>query len=149
VIIDEYGGTAGIVTIEDLLEEIVGSLQDEYDDEEQEMTLSADGSYVVDGKTPLEDVSDAIDLTLPIEDYDTMAGFVMGVLGRVPEEDEKPEALFGNLRLQVLEMDEKRISKVRLTVLPLESPSEESGDAGDDGNGEKENGNGRSGGGNG
>ncbi len=128
VIIDEYGGTAGIVTLEDLLEEIVGSLQDEYDDEEQDMVLCADGSYVVAGTTPLEDVSDGLDLTLPCDDYDTLGGFVMGVLGRVPEEDEKPEATYSNLRIQVLEMDEKRISKVRLVVLPPETPHEEPGE---------------------
>ncbi len=132
VIIDEYGGTAGIVTLEDLIEEIVGSLQDEYDDEEQEMTLCADGSYLIDGKTPLEDVSDAIDLTLPCEDYDTMGGFVMGVLGRVPEEDEKPVADYRNLHLEVIEMDEKRISKVKLTVL---APEPGEGDGSDGGNG--------------
>lgn len=162
VIIDEYGGTAGIVTLEDLLEEIVGSLQDEYDDEEQDMVLCPDGSYVVAGTTPLEDVSDGLDLTLPCDDYDTLGGFVMGVLGRVPEEDEKPEATYSNLRIQVLEMDEKRISKVRLVVLPPETPHEEPGETfgGENGrseisrseNGRSENGrseNGRSNGGRG
>jgi putative hemolysin len=133
VIIDEYGGTAGIVTLEDLIEEIVGSLQDEYDDEEQEMTLCADGTYLIDGKTPLEDVSDAIDLTLPCEDYDTMGGFVMGVLGRVPEEDEKPVADYRNLHLEVVEMDEKRISKVRLTIRPPEPAEGEASEGDDDG----------------
>jgi len=132
VIIDEYGGTAGIVTLEDLLEEIVGSLQDEYDDEEQEMVLCADGTYLVDGKTPLEDVSDALDLTLPCEDYDTMGGFVMGVLGRVPEEDETPQADYRNLHLEVVEMDEKRISKVKITIRATESPEGESADEDDE-----------------
>ena len=92
------------------------------------MVLCPDGSYVVAGTTPLEDVSDGLDLTLPCDDYDTLGGFVMGVLGRVPEEDEKPEATYSNLRIQVLEMDEKRISKVRLVVLPPETPHEEPGE---------------------
>ena len=122
VIIDEYGGTAGIVTIEDLLEEIVGSLQDEYDEEEQDVVLCPDGSYLVDGKTPLEDVSDAIGMALPSQDYDTMGGFVMGVLGRVPEEDEKPEAVYKGIHMKVLEMDEKRISRVRIVSLPPAEP---------------------------
>ncbi len=124
VIIDEYGGTAGLVTMEDLLEEIVGSLQDEYDEEEQEMVLAPDGTFTIEGKTPLEDVAEALGATLPCDDYDTMGGFVMGLLGRIPEEHEKPAAEYRNLRMKVLEMDDKRISKVHVEVVPAEEDAE-------------------------
>ena len=123
VVIDEYGGTAGIVTVEDLLEEIVGSIQDEYDEEEQELVLLEDGSYLAEGRTPLEDVADALGVPLPEEDYDTIGGFMASLLGRIPDEDETPEARWKNLVLRVVNMDDRRIAKVGIVVEP-EVPEE-------------------------
>jgi putative hemolysin len=114
VVIDEYGGTAGIITIEDLLEEIVGNMQDEYDEEELSITSSNDGIFEVSGMATPEEVSIATGVDLPDEDYDTVAGLVINLLGRIPEEDEKPEVSYKNLLFQVLEMDEKRIARLRI-----------------------------------
>lgn len=120
VVIDEYGGTAGIITIEDLLEEIVGNMQDEYDEDEQVITCSNEGVFDVSGMATPEEVSDATGVELPDEDYDTVAGLVINLLGRIPEEDEKPEVTYRNLLFQVLEMDEKRISRLRITHIKNE-----------------------------
>ena len=117
VVIDEYGGTAGIITIEDLLEEIVGNIQDEYDEEELPITCSGEGVYEVSGMATPEEVSDATGVKLPEEDYDTIAGLVINQLGRIPDEDERPEVVYQNLLFQVLEMDEKRISRLRITMI--------------------------------
>ncbi len=107
VVIDEYGGTAGIVTIEDLLEEIVGNMQDEYDEEEQEIVQKDANTYLISGMASLDEVGEAVGQELPDDDYDTLAGLVIDLLGRIPDENEYPEVDFGNLHLKVLEMDEK------------------------------------------
>lgn len=127
VVIDEYGGTAGIVTIEDLMEEIFGSIQDEYDDEEQDIVRKDENTFVISGLTPLDEVSEAVGLDFPDEDYDTIAGLVLSLLGRIPEENEYPEVLYNKLRLKVLGMDEKRVSMVEITVIPV-SAEVEAGD---------------------
>lgn len=121
VVIDEYGGTAGIITIEDLLEEIVGNMQDEYDEEEQEIVQKDQYTFIVSGMAPLDEVSEAVGLELPDDDFDTLAGLVISLLGRIPDENEYPEVRFSNLHLKVLEMDEKRVSKVQLTIIPDET----------------------------
>lgn len=118
VVIDEYGGTAGLVTIEDLLEEIVGNMQDEYDEEEQDIIQKDEQTYIVAGMTQLDEVGDVVGSDFPDEDYDTLAGLVLSLLGRIPEEDDFPEVFYKNLVFKVLEMDEKRISLVQITVLP-------------------------------
>lgn len=130
IVIDEYGGTAGIVTIEDLLEEIVGNIQDEYDEEELEIVSQPDGSYLIDGMTSLDDVAKQIaefpDPELfETEDFDTLAGYLIHLLDRIPDENETPDVVEGRLRFQVVEMDEKRISKIRVEVLPEEPVSDE------------------------
>lgn len=118
VVIDEYGGTAGIVTIEDLIEEIVGSLQDEYDEEEQEIVQKDEFTYIIAGQTSLDEVGEVVGLDFPDEDYDTLAGLLISQLGHIPDEKEYPEVDFRNLRLKVLEMDEKRVSRIQLSVVP-------------------------------
>ncbi len=121
VIIDEYGGTAGIVTIEDLLEEIVGNIQDEYDEEEQEIVYKADRTWLVAGLAALDEVADELGVNFPEDDFDTMSGFVTGLLGRIPDEDDLPTLTYANMQIKVLAMDEKRISKLEITVLPESS----------------------------
>ncbi len=118
VVIDEYGGTAGIVTIEDLLEEIVGNIQDEYDEEELEIVKKDDTTYLITGQAALDDIGEVVDVEFPDEDYETIGGLVLDLLGRIPDGQEHPEVQFENLRLKVLEMDEKRISRIELTILP-------------------------------
>ncbi|MCX7921955.1 MAG: hemolysin family protein [Clostridia bacterium] len=114
VIIDEYGGTAGIVTIEDLLEEIVGNIFDEYDDEEKEVEKLDDNTFIISGSSSLDLVKDVLNIDLPVEDYDTLSGFVIGQLGRIPDEEEKPDIEFKGIVFKVEKMDEKRISKVKI-----------------------------------
>lgn len=127
VAIDEYGGTAGIVTIEDLLEEIVGNIQDEYDEEEQEIVRKDSQTWVIEGLADLDEVGDALGITFPDDDFDTLAGFVISLLGRIPDEYELPTVAYENLQLKVLAMEEKRVSKVEITVLP-KLPEEEGED---------------------
>lgn len=125
VIIDEYGGTAGIATIEDMLEEIVGNITDEFDDEEdQKMTILPDGDILFSGDTSLNDVEDVLRIDLPDEDYDTIAGFVIHLLDRIPEESETPEVTYGNVEIKVVSVEDKWISKVRIHVVPQENDSE-------------------------
>lgn len=115
VIIDEYGGTAGIVTLEDLVEEIVGNIWDEYDIEEKELEQLDEETIRVDGAITLERLEEIFKIKLPSEDYDTLSGFLIGQLGRIPEEEETPAVDYGPLVFQVEAMEEKRIASVRIS----------------------------------
>lgn len=120
IAIDEYGGTDGVVTIEDVIEEIVGNIFDEYDDREiddEEITQLDQHTYLIPGTTNLYVVEDLLKIEFPSEDYDTISGFVIGQLGYIPNEIEKPEIEFENIRFSVEEMDDKRILQLRVTVL--------------------------------
>ncbi len=113
VAIDEYGGTAGIITIEDLLEEIVGNILDEYDEEEKEFEKLDDYTFIINGVASLERVTDLLELELPVEDYDTLSGFLIGQLGRIPKEEENPVVEFNGVIFKVEKIMEKRIAKVK------------------------------------
>lgn len=114
VIIDEYGGTAGIVTLEDLIEEIVGNIFDEDDEFEQEIEKLDENTYMIFGSTSLDTVVEYLDVELPIEEYETLSGFLVGQLGRIPENDEKPTVEFNGLIFKIEKVDEKRIAKVKV-----------------------------------
>lgn len=114
VVIDEFGGTAGIVTLEDLIEEIVGNIFDEYDERENEIEKIDDNTYVIEGKTNLETVKEVLKVELPVDEYDTLSGFLTGYLGRIPQDDEKPVIEFDSVVFRVEEVDEKMISKVKV-----------------------------------
>ncbi len=115
VVIDEYGGTAGIVTIEDLIEEVMGNIFDEYDEEEEnEIELISENTYIIDGTVDLDKVRSLLETQLPSDEYDTLSGFLVGQLGRIPGEDEKPVVEYNNLVFTVENVDEKRISKVKV-----------------------------------
>ena len=132
VIVDEYGGTAGIVSIEDMLEEIVGNIVDEFDEEEMQVVHLDNGDLLVSGDTTLSDLEDILEIDLPDEDYDTIAGFVIHLLDRIPEEDEKPEVNYGNLVISVASVEDNWISKVRIHVLPqLEEENQDNMSASD------------------
>jgi|SRR5690554_4804994 len=113
VAIDEYGGTAGIITIEDLVEEIVGNIFDEYDEVEKEFEKLDENTFIINGLANLERVKDLLEVDLPTEDYDTLGGFLTGQLGRIPQEDEKPVVEFNGVVFKVEEISEKRITKVK------------------------------------
>jgi len=123
VVLDEYGGTAGIVTIEDLLEEIVGNIFDEYDEVDDEIVQIEQGIYEIDGLCNINDVEDSIEAGLPIDDYDTLGGFILGQLGRFPNEDEAVVIEYHGYKYEVLETEDKIISRVRVTKLEEQDDS--------------------------
>lgn len=112
IVVDEYGGTEGLITLEDLIEDILGNIQDEYDDEEEEIKRISDTKFTVDGSTSIEDIEQLTDVTLPSNDCDTIAGFILEKLRRIPSEDEQPVVETENLKFTVLETEDRRISKV-------------------------------------
>lgn len=114
IVIDEYGGTSGIVTMEDVMEEIVGNIFDEYDLEEEEDICPIDeDSYSISGKADLQDVAEQLGIVFEDdEDYDTLGGYLIGRLGRIPEDDEMPEISVGGWLFQIKQFEEKRIEKV-------------------------------------
>jgi CBS domain containing-hemolysin-like protein len=115
VVVDEYGGTAGIVTIEDLLEELVGEIVDEYDDEELLIEERGEGRWAVDGRLAVEELSDLVGSTLPDEEWDTVAGLVLGLAGRVPHESECFE--IGDVALTVSRVQGRRVALVEVERL--------------------------------
>ena len=118
VAVDEYGGTAGLVTMEDLLEAIVGNIQDEYDNELEEIQEISQSVYEVLGTADTEDIADKLGLELPEDnDCDTIGGFVISLLGRIPNENERPEIEFGGFKFTVMSVDDKRINKLRVERL--------------------------------
>ncbi len=112
--VDEYGGLAGIVSMEDLLESIVGSIQDEYDHEEDEVKQTGDNMFEVDGSMAIDEVGELLHVSFPEGDYDTLAGFLIDQLGRIPTEEEHATVLYNNLECVVLKMDERRIELVQI-----------------------------------
>lgn len=117
VVLDEYGGTAGIVTIEDLIEEIVGNISDEYDEDEEDVKQINDEQFEIDGLANIHDIEDILEADLPVEDYDTISGFILGQLGRFPEENETISIEYNGFRFDVLNIENKIITKVRVTKL--------------------------------
>ena len=122
VVVDEFGGTAGIVTIEDLLEEIVGEIADEYDSEEPLVITGLDGSLLVDGRVDVDVLGDLVGLELPDEDWDTVGGLVLGLAGRVPREGESFE--IGSITITPVRVQGRRVAKVRV-VQSASSPKPE------------------------
>jgi len=117
VLVDEFGGVSGIVTMEDLIEEIVGDIQDEYDnEEEEELTLISPTEAILDGSLPLTDVNKAFDLDITSEDADTIAGYMIEQLGYLPKPGEEPEVETEQFTLRVLRAKTTRIESVRLTL---------------------------------
>ena len=126
VVVDEYGGMSGLVTIEDLLEEIVGEIQDEYDSEEPVFEYVSDDEYVVDARMDLDDLNRMMDVDLPTDDSDTLGGFIYAELGRVPAAGSR--ITFENLAFTVESVAGRRIKKVRvqrLSPVPLEEKEQE------------------------
>ena len=110
--LDEYGGTAGLVTLEDLLEEIVGEVSDQFDETVPEIQIQPDGSVLIDGLTLIDAVNQQLNLSLSDPHYDTIAGYFLGKLGHIPKIGDSVEA--AGARLQVKSMDGLRISQLKL-----------------------------------
>ena len=126
IVIDEYGSSAGIITMEDLIEEIVGNIYDEFDDvEEEEITKLDDGKWSISGDSLIEDVNEETDLDIPqSEDYDTVGGFVMSNLSTIPEDGKEFDITAGDLKVHVLKVEDKRVQRVIIEKAPTQ-PSEE------------------------
>ena len=130
IVVDEFGGTAGIVTLEDVLESIVGNIQDEYDDEEEEIKKINETTFTIDGITDLDEVNELVGEELPEGDYDTLGGFVISLLGYLPSEtgDEPIVAEYKNLKFTVLSIEERRIDKIKVEILPKQEEENEEDD---------------------
>ncbi len=116
VLVDEYGGIAGLVTLEDCIEELVGEIFDEYDVEDSEVERLADGELRVDGGLSIDELNELLNLELPDADWDTVGGFVLGTLGHVPEEGENVD--HNGYGFAVEKMEGHRIARVRVTRPP-------------------------------
>ena len=118
IIIDEYGGTAGMVTIEDLIEEIVGNIFDEYDEEEKDFDKLDENTFMINGAVSLDAVENYLQVKLPTEEYETLSGFLIGHLGWIPGPQDKPIIEFNDLVFQVEEVEEKRVALVKVHKKP-------------------------------
>lgn len=117
IVVDEYGQTAGIITMEDILEEIVGNILDEYDDEEEQIVTDADGSYIIEGQADLEDVEAKLGIEFDCEDIDTLSGFMIYKLGKIPEDGESFAVEYKGYVFKTLEIRNKMILKVKVDAV--------------------------------
>ena len=116
--VDEYGGTSGLVTMEDLLEEIVGSIYDEYDPAEAEYETLDEETWRLPGTMELSEVSELVGVELPDEDYDTLGGLIFGQLNTIPEEGSHPELDIEGLHIRVERMEDRRVEWALVHKLP-------------------------------
>ncbi len=114
IAIDEYGGTAGIITVEDIIEEIVGNIFDEYDDEEADIKKIDDNTYILNGTITIYELNRLFGVEIPEGDYETLSGYLLDLLGRIPDEKEKPVIEDENLTYKVEEIEDKRIKYVKV-----------------------------------
>ena len=126
IVVDEYGGTAGLVSMEDLIESVMGNIQDEYDNEEEEINEIDKDNFDFEGTVLLDDIEEILDIETDEDaDYDTLSGLIMDILGRIPEEDEHPVVTYQGVEFTVVLVEEHRIAKVHAKILPKESEEEE------------------------
>ncbi|MBP5313172.1 MAG: HlyC/CorC family transporter [Clostridia bacterium] len=128
VVLDEFGGTAGIITMEDIIEELVGSIQDEYDDQEElpeDLVVKvSDNEFIIAGHAEIDGINEELDLSIPSDEFNTLNGFAVDMLGEIPDEGTHPEFMYKNMKFTVLESNKKLITSIKLEILP-ELPSEE------------------------
>ena len=126
IILDEYGGTAGLITMEDILEELVGDIYDEYDEEEKEFEKIDDNTYILSGSMPIYDVNKILDADIPEGDYDTISGYLQEKLGRIPEDgEETPVIDTEKVTYKIEEYEDRRIIKVKACKNNQEVTTEE------------------------
>lgn len=125
VVVDEYGGTAGIVTLEDIVEAVMGDIQDEYDEEEEEISKIDENTFTVEGTIDIEEIDELIGKELPEGDYETLAGFIMDELQCIPKQGEMNEVVFENVKFTVLEVEDRRIEKIKVEITPVVEENDE------------------------
>jgi len=125
VVVDEYGGTSGLVTLEDLIEEIVGEIQDEYDVEEKMIEKTEENVWTVSGQTDIEEINAALEIELPnLKDLNTVGGFVTDLFGHLPRKGEA--VAYGKVQFVILASSSRKIDKIQIRQMPpSESGSEE------------------------
>lgn len=126
IVIDEYGGTSGLITIEDLLEQIVGDIQDEYDREESLLTVNSDGSLTADGRLPVEEIEEYFDLQIERDKFDSVGGLAFHLTGKIPAIGDTIEG--AGLCLKILDADLRRVKKVAISLIsgnPAKDPGRE------------------------
>ena len=130
ILIDEYGGFAGIVTMEDIIEEIVGEIEDEYDEEEQEIEKIDENTYILDGFTSLSDVDEKLGLDLQSDNSETIGGLLIDILGEIPDDEESENRVieYENCVFRILSVKERRIEKIKLYIMPEDSTEGKSKD---------------------
>lgn len=121
VVIDEYGGTAGLVTVEDLLEEVVGDIYDEFDKHERTYWKIGDRSYIINARMEIDDINETLKLDLPEGEYETLGGFILQRMGRIPKDGE--ELVENDIRFIVAKANSMKIEKVKVVLLPREHPA--------------------------
>ena len=114
IVVDEYGGTAGLITIEDLVEVIVGDIEDEYDEEEDEIQVISPNEFLVDGSTKISDVNEILNIELESEEFDSIGGYIIGYIRHIPEENEIIE--MDNIKFNIESVDKNRIKKIRIML---------------------------------
>ena len=126
IVVDEYGGTAGLVTLEDLIEEIVGDIRDEYDEDERPIRIVDKRTVIADGGVHLDELAEELGVELESEDVDTLGGYLMEAFGRIPSQGEKTER--AGLEFTVEALDDQRVTRVRITRLESGESEEEKGE---------------------
>lgn len=114
IVLDEYGGTAGIITIEDLIEEILGDISDEYDIQTKEIETIREGEYLVDGRTRIEQLNELVGTRIESEHYDSIGGFLIGEIGRLPQQGESIE--HGNIKFLIESIERNRVKRIRVLM---------------------------------
>ena len=126
ILIDEYGGFSGIVTMEDIIEEVMGDIDDEYDEEEPEIRQIRSDTWELDGSMDLDDIDEELDLDLESESSETIGGFLIDILGEIPDEDDLNQPIeYENYIFTILSVKDRRVEKVTMQVLPKETTEED------------------------
>ena len=125
IVLDEYGGTAGLVTMEDIIEELVGNIFDEYDEEEKEFEKIDDNTFLISGSVSIHDLRKILGVEIPEGEYDTLSGYLIELLGRIPSDDEKPVIETKRVTYKIEDYEEKRILWVKACRNNVEEESEE------------------------
>jgi len=125
IVLDEYGGTAGLITMEDILEELVGDIFDEYDETEEEFKIIDENTYLISGSLPIYDVNKILNADIPEGDYDTLSGFLQEEMGRIPEDEEKPIIETEQVTFKIEQYEDKRILWVKACKNNIKEEQEE------------------------
>ncbi|MBQ0079600.1 MAG: HlyC/CorC family transporter [Eubacterium sp.] len=129
ILIDEYGGFSGIVTMEDIIEEVMGDIDDEYDEEEPEIQKISDNEYIVDGSMDLDDINEELDIDLESDNSETIGGLIIDILGEIPDDDDIGSVVeYERYKFRIDSIRDRRIEQITMTILPPDAVSSEEED---------------------